>query len=369
MNALSPGAFPHPPTQKHEKFMEKLGSKNPMNRIGQPEESSGHCLALLGRRQLHHRAKPVRRWWLGHLVKSLGIIGVSEGNGHPFSYSSIVNGYSPEGLAAAGWPGIYEYVRRRHASEFGLGGWTITHAWTQDPDTTKKLCAACNIQHAAGEYRDFLGNIDGVIIARDDYELHLEIARPFLEAGLPVFINKPFSLEIAELRVLRSYLESGQLMSCSGMRYSREMDEPRANLAAYGGMKLIRGAIVLSWEKYGVHLLEAILSVTPAHPVSVRMTPAEHASAIVELDDGALIQIDALGEGPPVFRVELFGVQRTGAFDITDNFSMFRRMFRNLSAPLETAGPQFPRSHGLRSSCAYRRPVFRRQSAAPGLSR
>ena len=60
-------------------------------------------------------------------MKSIGIIGVSEGNGHPFSYSSIINGYSPEGLAASGWPGIYEYVRRRHASEFG-SGWLDDHA-------------------------------------------------------------------------------------------------------------------------------------------------------------------------------------------------------------------------------------------------
>jgi NAD(P)-dependent dehydrogenase (short-subunit alcohol dehydrogenase family) len=46
VNALSPGAFPHPPTQKHHAFMEKLGSKNPMNRIGQPDELKG-AVALL----------------------------------------------------------------------------------------------------------------------------------------------------------------------------------------------------------------------------------------------------------------------------------------------------------------------------------
>ena len=46
VNALSPGAFPHPPTQKHEGFMQKLGSKNPMNRIGQPDELKG-AIALL----------------------------------------------------------------------------------------------------------------------------------------------------------------------------------------------------------------------------------------------------------------------------------------------------------------------------------
>jgi len=46
VNALSPGAFPHPPVQKHEGFMQRLSSKNPMNRIGQPEELKG-AVALL----------------------------------------------------------------------------------------------------------------------------------------------------------------------------------------------------------------------------------------------------------------------------------------------------------------------------------
>lgn len=276
------------------------------------------------------------------MVKTIGIVGLSEGNGHPFSYSSIINGYSPEGLAASGWPGIYEYVRRRHASEFGLNGWTITHAWTQDPESTKRLCAACLISHCADDYLEFLGKVDAVIIARDDYEIHFQIAQPFLEAGLPVFIDKPLSLDMSELRFFKPYLDKGQLMSCAGMRYSRELDEPRADLAAYGRLKLIRGAIVLSWEKYGVHMLEAALAITPAHAVSVRMTPAEHASAVITLDDGVLLQIDALGECARTFHLELFGTQRTGAFDITDNFSMFRRMLWQFVESIRTGEPPIP---------------------------
>jgi gluconate 5-dehydrogenase len=46
VNALSPGAYPHPETQKHTAFMERLGSKNPMNRIGYPHEIKG-AVALL----------------------------------------------------------------------------------------------------------------------------------------------------------------------------------------------------------------------------------------------------------------------------------------------------------------------------------
>ena len=279
---------------------------------------------------------------MGSLVKSFGIIGLSEGNGHPFSYGSIINGYSPDGLAASGWPGIHEYVRRRHESEFGLDGWTITHAWTQYPESTKKLCAACRIPHGVGDYREFLGKVDAVIIARDDYETHFRMALPFLEAGLPVFVDKPLSVDVSELRAFKPYLEKGQLMSCSGMRYARELDEPRADLAAYGRLKLIRGAIVLSWENYGVHLLEAILAVTPAHPVSVRMLPAEHASAVVRLEDGVLIQIDALGECARTFHIEFFGTERTGGFDLTDNFSMFRRMLWQFAESIRTGRPAIP---------------------------
>jgi glycine/D-amino acid oxidase-like deaminating enzyme len=63
-------------------------------------------------------------------VTRVGILGVSEGNGHPFSFSAIINGYDDAGLAASGWPGIYDYVRRRDASEFGIGELQVTHAWT-----------------------------------------------------------------------------------------------------------------------------------------------------------------------------------------------------------------------------------------------
>jgi len=280
-------------------------------------------------------------------VKSIGIIGVSEGNGHPFSYSSIINGYSPDGLAASGWTGIYEYVRRRHASEFGISDWSITHAWTQFPETTRKLCAACRIPNMPGDYREFLGKVDAVIIARDDYQTHFEMSKEFLEAGLPVFIDKPLSVDISELRFYRKYLESGQLMSCSGMRYARELDMPRANLAEFGRLKLIRGTIVLNWENYGVHLLDAILGMTPAHPISVQMIPSDHESAIVRLDDGVLIQLDAMGDSAPIFQVQLLGTQRAGSFDITDNFSMFRRMLWEFFESIRTGKPAIPADRTL----------------------
>ena len=276
---------------------------------------------------------------MGNMVGSIGIMGMSEGNGHPFSYSSIINGYSPKGLAESGWPGIYDYVRRRHPSEFGMADWKVTHAWTQYPETTKKLCAACQIENGVEDPLEFLGKVDAVIIARDDFESHYEMAHPFLESGMPVFVDKPLSLDVSQLRELRPYLESGQLMSCSGMRYARELDEPRANLASYGQIKLIRGAIVLSWEKYGVHILDAVLGLPTARPISVRMLHAGHASATIRFEDETVLQIDALGEAARAFHIEIFGTERNAAFDITDNFSMFRRMLWEFTTSIRSGKP------------------------------
>ena len=46
VNALSPGAFPHPPTREHKVFVERLSAKNPMNRVGEPSDLKG-AVALL----------------------------------------------------------------------------------------------------------------------------------------------------------------------------------------------------------------------------------------------------------------------------------------------------------------------------------
>jgi hypothetical protein len=279
----------------------------------------------------------------------LGIIGLSEGNGHPFSFSAIINGYSDAGLADSGWPVIYEYVRRRDPSEFEFADARVTHAWTQDPDITQRLCRACRIPHAVDSLEALLGNVDAVILARDDYSEHLHMAMPFLKAGLPVFIDKPLTVEPKELEAFRPYLESGQLMSCSGMRFATELDVPRAQFAGYGQVHLIRGAILNDWEKYGIHLIDAILNVTPARPVAVTPLRARHQSLAVAMDDGSCLQLDALGKIGRCFRVDIFGERKISTHEITDNFSMFRRLLFHFIRGVKLRQPAIPPADTLTS--------------------
>ena len=99
-------------------------------------------------------------------------------------------------------------------------------------------------------------------------------------------------------------------MSCSGMRYARELDEVRATLADYGRLLLLRGAVVLSWEKYGIHLIDAFFGMTAGAAGLGRRSGRPHTSLAIAMDDGSLLQIDALGDdAPPTFHFDFWGTR------------------------------------------------------------
>ncbi|MDB4279365.1 Gfo/Idh/MocA family oxidoreductase [Paraglaciecola sp.] len=269
----------------------------------------------------------------------LGIIGLNEGNGHPFSFSAIINGFDNEGMKNAGWDVIYDYLIKRHASEFGFFNVQVTHAWTQDPELTQKLAKASKIPHAVTDVNDMLDAVDGVIIARDDYETHYPLAKRFLEKGKFVFIDKPLSLDIEELRFFRDYLKGGKLMSCAGARYARELDEIRAGIDSFGEMKLIRGTVLNSMEKYGVHMLDGIFGITGFQAKSVSCYRAKHDSMMIKNIDNSLIYIDALGTTAKTLQFDFWSDKKRFHAETNDNFTMFRRLLADFITMIKTGKP------------------------------
>jgi len=269
----------------------------------------------------------------------LGIIGINEGNGHPFSFSAIINGFDDEGMKSSGWDVIYDYLKIRDASEFGFDNVQVTHAWTQDPEQTKKIAKASKIPNIVVDVKDMLDEVDGVLIARDDYETHYPLAKTFLEKGKFVFIDKPLSLEIEELRFFRKYLEDGKLMSCAGARYARELDEIRGNIDSFGDMKLIRGTVVNSMEKYGIHMLDGIFGVTGFQVKSVSCFDAKHTSMMIKNTDNSLIYIDALGKSSKTLQFDFWSDEKRFHAETNDNFSMFRRLLADFIKMIRTKKP------------------------------
>ena len=60
----------------------------------------------------------------------------------------------------------------------------VSHVWTQDPVISRKIARSALIPNIVEMPEKMIGEVDGILLARDDAENHLKIAAPFLKAGI-----------------------------------------------------------------------------------------------------------------------------------------------------------------------------------------
>jgi predicted dehydrogenase len=195
----------------------------------------------------------------------LAMVGMVEENGHPFSWSAIINGrFDPAIIRAAGYGVIVDYLGAQPASALGLAGAEITHVWCDRAEDARAVAQSAGIAHCVNDPADAIGCVDAVIIPTDKGEEHLDRARPFVEAGLPVFIDKPLTIRANHLQQFVAWHKAGKpICSSSAMRYAREFLELRQQLAEIGKLRLIVATCAKSWERYGIHALEAVYGLLP----------------------------------------------------------------------------------------------------------
>ena len=141
------------------------------------------------------------------------------------------------------------------------------------------------------------------------------------------------------MRFFREYLEDGKLMSCAGARYAKELDEIRGGIDNFGEMKLIRGTVINSMEKYGIHMLDGIFGVTGFQVKSVSCFQAKHASMMIKNADNSLIYIDALGSTVKTLQFDFWSDKKRFHAETNDNFSMFRRLLSDFIKMMRTKKP------------------------------
>ena len=195
----------------------------------------------------------------------IALLGMVEENGHPLSWSAIINGHFDDGIIrAAGLSVIADYLGAQPASALGIPGATITHVWCDQPEDARAVAASAKIPHIVANPLEVIGEVDAVIIPTDKGEEHLERARPFIEANLPVFIDKPLTIRADHLDQFIAWQRAGKrIYSASAMRFAHEFTSLRDRLPEVGQPRLIVVTGAKSWERYGIHALEAVYGLLP----------------------------------------------------------------------------------------------------------
>lgn len=196
----------------------------------------------------------------------LAMLGMVDGNGHPFSWSAIINGrYDRQVIADCGYPVIGEYLNAQPPEELGIDGASVTHVWCDNPEQSGQVAAAAYIPNIVDRPEDVIGHVDAVIIATDIGHEHVQRARPFIDAGLPVFIDKPLTDNRQGLKQFTDWHGAGKhFMSSSCMRYAGEFSGLRKRMPEVGEPRVITVLMAKSWERYGIHALESVYSMLPA---------------------------------------------------------------------------------------------------------
>ena len=69
----------------------------------------------------------------------------------------------------------------------------VSHVWTQDLKLSRHIAMASNIENVVADFRDMVGHVDAILLARDDASMHLHFLKELLPLGLPVYVDKPLA--------------------------------------------------------------------------------------------------------------------------------------------------------------------------------
>ena len=286
---------------------------------------------------------------LGQKPLKLAMIGMVDGNGHPYSWSAIFNGYDRDAMADCPYATIPNYLGKQPPETLGVENARVTHVWCDDPADAPKVARASLIENVLERPEDAIGQVDAAIIATDIGSEHVERARPFVEAGVPLFIDKPLTDNAPDLAVFRRWIadEGRPILSSSALLYSKELMPWRHSTAELGSLRHVCITTAKSWERYGIHALSSIFPIVGPGFESVRNTGSRE-RAVVHLKhrDGVDVTVAAIDDMKGGFgKLQMCGTEGTVQAASADTYYAFRAQLLAFVSYLRTGERPFPFSH------------------------
>lgn len=278
----------------------------------------------------------------------LGIIGLSPGNGHPYSWSAICNGYDSAEMHSCPFPVIPEYLGMQSWPSARIPNVEVTHIWTQDIVLSKHIAKASRITNVINNYEDMIGHVDGILLARDDAENHYQYAKPFLEAGLPIYIDKPLATSQSRaLELLNLQQYSSQIFTCSALRFATTL---KPATISSSDVKRVLATTPKYWSTYAVHIIEPIIAWFPNRGAIIKIEKLETKSNETTLAvtwENLEARFTTTNQESGEFGIQYFSLNDTEAVKDVDSFHAFKSALMDFLKGIRTREIVIPREQTL----------------------
>lgn len=173
-----------------------------------------------------------------------------------------------------------------------------------------------------------IGQVDAVLLARDDAKRHYQMSAPFLKAGLPVYIDKPLAFNVATAKkifALEKY--PGQIFTGSAMAYAKEFQLTDAMRKKLGRIRSVEAFVMKDWAKYSVHIIDPVLKII-GDQGKIKKLAGRRQGEIVKVDvgwqSGVVASFSALGETKEPVRICVHAEKASREMVFIDTFSAFK---------------------------------------------
>ena len=162
-----------------------------------------------------------------------------------------------------------------------FSGVKVGYVWGETEEFARHAMEAGSIPNMVVEPLEMLGKIDALIVDHRHAKYHLPAAAPFVKAGIPTFIDKPFCYRAEKGKEFLSMArnQGTPVTSYSSFAQSRAMLDIKKQVEAFGEIQqvVMYGPVDIEskWGGvffYGVHMIQQLMMIFGEDIQKVRIT-------------------------------------------------------------------------------------------------
>lgn len=190
----------------------------------------------------------------------LGVVGFSDGNGHPFSWAAACNGYLKKKLNKIPFVRIRDYLPKYDLDFIKINDAKVTHIWTQDRNYSKLIAEITKINYVCLNLRDLYENVDAILFLRDDIETREKYLLELIKSGKPIYVDKFLHYDQKKIKkYLKLQRYSGQIFSEAPVVNYIKLKLTKLEFKEIGKIVSITCHTPGKWKLYSVNSIEPCL--------------------------------------------------------------------------------------------------------------